>query len=125
MRHFIAMTFGGLSPRYYLRQLLFGAGLSALLLFTVVQGGGQIRIDQVVLLLANAMLYPYSRFVYEEVIGFLMGNNVFFVNALFMLIVKLFTITLCWGFAIFIAPLGLAYLLFYHRRAQRNDGIEG
>lgn len=33
MRHFIAMTFGGLSPRYYLRQLLFGAGLSALLIY--------------------------------------------------------------------------------------------
>lgn len=41
MRHFIAMTFGGLSPRYYLRQLLFGAGLSALLLFTVAQGEGK------------------------------------------------------------------------------------
>lgn len=125
MRHFIAMTFGGLSPRYYLRQLLFGAGISGLLIFTVVQGGGQIRIDQVVLLLANALLYPYSRFVYEELMGFLMGNNVFFVNALFMLVVKLFTMTLCWGFAIFIAPLGLAYLFLYHRRAQRNDGIEG
>lgn len=124
MRHFIAMTFGGLSFRYYLRQLFFSAVILALMLFVAVQGGGQIRIDQVVLLLANALLYPYSRFVYEEVMGFLMGDNVFFVNALFMLIVKFFTIIPCWGFAIFIAPLGLAYLFFYHRRAQRNDSVE-
>ena len=125
MRHFIAITFGGLSLRYYLRQLFFSAVILALMLFVVVQGGNQIRMDQVVLLLANGLLYPYSRFIYEEVVGFLLGDNVFFVNALFMLIVKLFTIILCWGFAIFIAPLGLAYLFFYHRRAQRNDSVEG
>ncbi|OBA00607.1 hypothetical protein [Halomonas sp. G11] len=124
MRHFIGMTFGGLSLRYYLRQMFFSAGLSALIVFVIIQGDAQLRLDQGLLFLTNALLYPYSRFVYEEVMGFLMGDNVFFVNALFMLIVKFFTIILCWGFAIFIAPLGLAYLFFYHRRAQRRDSIE-
>ncbi|NIC06538.1 hypothetical protein [Billgrantia bachuensis] len=125
MRDFIAMTFGGLSLRYFLRQLFFGAGMSALIVFMVVQGDAQLRMDQLVLLMANALLYPYSRFVYEQVIGFLMGDNVFFVNAVMMLVVKMFTMTLCWGFAFFIAPLGLAYLYFYHRRAQRQENLEG
>ncbi|PMR67267.1 hypothetical protein [Halomonas heilongjiangensis] len=125
MRHFIAMTFGGLSPRYYLRQLFFGAGMSALLLFVVMQGEAPLRMDLVVLLLVNALLYPYSRFVYEQAMGFLMGDNMFFVNAMLLLSVKLFTMMLCWGFAIFIAPLGLAYLFFYHRRGQSRDSVEG
>lgn len=125
MRDFIAMTFGGLSLPYFLRQLFFGAGMSALIVFMVVQGDAQLRMDQLVLLMVNALLYPYSRFVYEQVIGFLMGDNVFFVNAVMMLVVKMFTMTLCWGFAIFIAPLGLAYLYFYHRRAQRQENLEG
>lgn len=125
MRDFIAMTFGGLSPRYYLRQLFFGAGMSALIVFVIVQGDAQLRMDQLVLLLVNALLYPYSRFVYEQAAGFLLGDNVFFVNAMMLLVVKAFTMMICWGFAIFIAPLGLAYLFFYHRRGQRRDSAEG
>jgi hypothetical protein len=116
MRHFIAMTFGGLSLRYYLRQLFFGAGITALIVFVIIQGEGQLRMDQLVLLLVNALLYPYSRFVYEQAMGFLMGDNVFFVNAMMLLLAKTLTIALCWAFAIFVAPVGLAYLFFYHRR---------
>ncbi|WP_258801461.1 hypothetical protein [Halomonas sp. DQ26W] len=100
MRHFIAMTFGGLSLRYYLRQLFFGAGISALLLFVVTQGEAALRIDHVLVLLVNALLYPYSRFVYEQAVGFVMGDNVFFVNTVLLLGVKLFTITLRLGLPI-------------------------
>ncbi|MNG09819.1 hypothetical protein D3C84_932550 [compost metagenome] len=50
-----------------------------------------------------------------------MGDNLFFVNALVMLMVKLFTMFLCWAFAIFVAPVGLLYLYFHHRRAARED----
>lgn len=66
-----------------------------------------------------ALLYPYSRFVYESIVGFVMGENVFFINAIFMLIVKYFTMALCWAFSIFIAPIGLAYLYFYHTKNEK------
>ncbi|MGR2738973.1 hypothetical protein ACUY1T_11050 [Billgrantia sp. Q4P2] len=125
MRHFIATTFGGLSLRYFLRQLFFGIGMSALIVFAITQGDGQVRMDQLLLLTVNALLYPYSRFIYEQAVGFLLGDNVFFVNAVMLLVVKIFTMTLCWSFAIFIAPLGLAYLFFYHRQTQGQENIEG
>lgn len=67
----------------------------------------------------STLLYPYSRFVYESIIGFVLGNNVFFLNAVIMMIAKLITMLLCWLLAIFIAPIGLAYLYFYHSKAQR------
>ncbi len=64
----------------------------------------------------STFLYPYSRFIYESIMDFLMGKNVFFVNAILMLGVKLFTMMLCWGFAIFVAPVGLAYLYYHHSK---------
>lgn len=67
------------------------------------------------------LLYPYSRFVYESVVGFVMGNNVFFVNAMAMLFSKLITMIICWVMAIFIAPVGLAYLYFHHSKAAEQQ----
>lgn len=69
--------------------------------------------------IASTLLYPYSRFVYESIIGFVMGENVFFVNAILMLITKFFTMTMCWVFAIFVAPIGFAYLYYHHSKAMR------
>ncbi len=64
----------------------------------------------------STLLYPYSRFVYDSIIGFIMGENVFFVNAIKLLIIKFTTMTLCWVFSIFVAPIGLAYLYFHHSK---------
>jgi len=70
-----------------------------------------------VLLAVNSLLYPYARFVYEGIVGFIMGDNVFVVNAFLMLFTKLITMSICWCMAIFIAPIGLLYLFIRHSRA--------
>jgi hypothetical protein len=41
------------------------------------------------------------------------------VNALLMMFVKLTTMALCWGYAIFIAPVGLAFLYYCHNKNGR------
>lgn len=117
MRDFFRMTFGGLSTQYFLRQLFFGVLIAAAILWMAAQGAKGIQVNAVVYAVICTLLYPYSRFVYEQVIGFIMGNNVFFGNALVMMIAKAFTMVLCWAFSIFVAPVGLLYLYFYHRRA--------
>lgn len=33
-----------------------------------------------------------------------------------MLFIKLFTMAMCWAFAIFIAPVGLAWLYWHHSK---------
>jgi hypothetical protein len=71
------------------------------------------------MLVLNTLLYPYSRFVYESVMDFIIGRNVFFVNAILMLAVKLMTMLLCWSLAIFVAPIGLAYLYYHHSKVVR------
>ncbi len=69
-------------------------------------------------IIINTLLYPYSRFVYESIVGFIMGENIFFVNAIFMIFLKFITMTICWVFALFVAPIGLAYLYYYHSKVE-------
>lgn len=75
-------------------------------------------ISMMLFVVVSTLLYPYSRFVYESIIGFVMGGNVFFVNAIFMLFTKFVTMAMCWGLAIFVAPVGLAYLYYHHSKAE-------
>lgn len=117
MQDIIKKTIGGLSFQYYFRQLFFGAILAALVVFMILNSNSTLDLGQTAFLIISTLLYPYSRFVYESIVHFFMGDNVFFVNAILMLTVKLITIAICWSFAIFIAPLGLAYLYYYHSKS--------
>lgn len=118
MHPVIAKTFGGLSVSYYIRHFIFGLTIPIFVLLMLNQGDRPIPMSMLFMFAVNTLLYPYSRFVYESVVGFIMGENVFFVNALLMLAVKAVTMMLCWVLAIFIAPLGLAYLYFHHSKVS-------
>ena len=116
MHPVIAKTFGGLSAPYYFRQLIFGMAFPIFIYLMLSQSNRPLQMPMLLMALVNTLLYPYSRFVYESVMNFIMGKNVFFVNALLMLAVKLLSMLLCWAFAIFVAPIGLAYLYFHHSK---------
>ncbi len=120
MHPLIAKTFGGLSAPYYFRQFVFGLIFPAFMYFMMSRTPHPVPIAAMLMLTVNTLLYPYARFVYESIVGFILGQNVFFVNAILMLVVKFITMALCWGFAIFIAPLGLVYLYIHHTRAERH-----
>jgi hypothetical protein len=119
MHPVIAKTFGGLSASYYFRQFIFGLVFPVFLYMTASSGSHPLSLPMLLMLVVNTLLYPYSRFVYESVMNFIMGRNVFFVNAILMLAVKVVTMALCWACAIFIAPLGLAYLYYHHSKVAR------
>jgi hypothetical protein len=116
MHPVIAKTFGGLSSQYYFRQFVFGLIFPALYFFVSSKGNHAMQAAMIVFLVVNTLLYPYSRFVYETIVNFIMGRNVFLTNALLMLFVKLVTMAICWSLAIFIAPVGLAYLYWHHSK---------
>jgi hypothetical protein len=120
MQEIIKKTFGGLTPQYYFRQFAFGLIFPIFSIYASSQSPTPhgIQAGAIAFFIINTVLYPYSRFVYESVIEFIMGKNVFFVNALLLLIAKLFTMLLCWAGAIFIAPVGLIYLFFRSRKTS-------
>lgn len=109
-------TFGGLSPRYYFRQLFFGFLIFAFFAFVMSRGAQSAPIWAWCFGIVSTFLYPYSRFVYEGTARFIVGENVFLVNAILMLGIKLFTMMMCWEFAVCVAPIGLLYLFYYHSK---------
>lgn len=123
MNTIISKTLGGLDNKYYFRQFVFGLIFPVLFYFmfsqTKVETGFPITL--VIFAVISTLLYPYSRFVYERIMGFIFGENVFFVNAILMLITKFITMYLCWAFAVIIAPIGLCYLYFYHSKNEANE----
>jgi len=121
MHPIIEKTFGGLSKPYYFRHFAFGLIFVALFIFMSLQSPSGMPLHLAVILAVNAFLYPYSRFVYESIVGFIVGDNLFVFPVVVMLIAKLITMGFCFAFAIFIAPIGLAYL-YYHHTKQANKG---
>jgi len=111
--------FKGLTKEYYFRQLLFGFLMFGAMVFLINQGKGIDRqFGLIVFWLISTFLYPYARFAYESIIEFFMGDNVFFTNTIFFMAVKILTMFLCWGFAIFIAPVGLLFIYLHQRKEQ-------
>ena len=121
---FLSKTLGGLSKAYYTRQFLFG--LIFFIFIVAISYNGYNHTGKISILVTNTilgliclLLYPYSRFVYESIIEYILGDNVFFVNAPLMLVTKLITMAICFVFSIFIAPIGLIYLYFYHSKQEK------
>lgn len=124
---FISKTFGGLNKSYYFRHFFFGLIIFILLeaMFIKVGGGakknildgGFWAISGICLLFL--FLYPYSRFVYESIVNYIVGDNVFIVNTFLLLTIKVITIFLCFIFSWAIAPIGLIYLYFYYSRQEK------
>ena len=70
---------------------------------------------------ASTLLYPYSRFAYEEVVSFLLGRNLFIINSIVYLIAKVMTMIICWALAIFIFPLGLVFIYYYQKQKAKES----
>lgn len=117
----IQKTFGGLSKSYYFRHFTFGLIFVAIFVCISLKSTNGIRTNDAILFVVNAFLYPYSRFVYESVIGFIVGDNLFVLPAVAVLLAKLVTMIFCFMLAIFIAPIGLAYLYYYHTKQAKQD----
>lgn len=111
----IAKTFGGLTREYLTRQLVFGAALG-LLNYWMFSLGKPASVGLLAWIVINTLLYPYARFIWESIVGFITGGNVFFIPAIVLMVAKFITMMLCWRMAILIAPVGLAYLFWHHSR---------
>lgn len=117
----LARTLGALALPYYLRHFAFGLLFP---LFAYVMAGlspQPMHYGMVLMFALNTVLYPYSRFVYEGVMAFILGDNLIVAGLVAMLLVKLLTMTLCWLFAIFVAPVGLLYLYFDSLARERRS----
>ena len=120
MTSFFWKTFGGLSAACYFRHLFFGCLFPGFIYLSTKNNIHPLPWNAYALFALNTLLYPYSRFVYESVVGFILGRNVFFMNGWVFVIAKVVTMTACWALAMAIAPIGLLYLYFHHSLLERE-----
>lgn len=126
-------TFGGLDKAYYFRNLFFAlilAGIFAAIQYTSHEmlvkrnaASSAANIAMYLYIAISALLYPYARFVYESIVNFIIGDNVFFINASILLAWKFMVMMMLFLFAIFIAPIGLLYLWYYHSKNGTFDEL--
>lgn len=120
MKELFGKFFGGLNPAYFFRQLVFGIILGAVFIAGKANSTTGLEFGELLMMVVSTLLYPYSRFVYESIVSFITGGNVFIVNGLVMMFVKVMTMCMCWFMAVFIAPVGLAFLYWRNTRQAAN-----
>lgn len=122
----VAFALRGLKPSYYWRHFVLGAivpviiiGLQIYACFSNSEISTGTAVIGILSYIAGALflliLYPFSRFAYESIVEFVMGNNVIISNALLFLTYKYisYAILLCFSFVI--APIGMIILFFYNK----------
>ncbi len=116
---FIEYTIKGMNSKYYLRHMLLISPLP-LALFILPFSAPTVQVDLVIMNMVVFgvfwLLYPFARFAYEAVFEYILGNNTFFVSALFAILSKIVTMVLCYLFSIVIAPIGLVILYFINNK---------
>lgn len=118
MKELLSKTFGGLTPQYLFRQYVFGAAICALMVWAQMSSSRPDESSRILIygwFVLSTILYPYSRFVYEGIVDFVVGENEFWISGILLLGWKFAMMVACWGLAWVIAPFGLAYLYFSNR----------
>lgn len=105
--------FGALRPAYMIRAYVIGFALFAFMAW--VRSHGPSDASNYLLIgyfLVCSLIFPFAKFVWDEVMALLMGRNFFIMPAIFLIPLKVLVNGLLWTMAIFVAPLGILYLWF-------------
>lgn len=96
---FLQRIFSGVRPIYLIRSYLISLFFFGLMLSTVLNAETKTStpIGTIVFSTSSAVLFPFAKLVWDELRDLAFGNNIIFMNAVFLLILKLFVNVLLWG----------------------------
>lgn len=129
VQNVLRKTFGGLKREYLIRQYFFAIMFAVAITMFLTWAEQEATKDPdagmtwtfYFFLVVDTILYPYSRWVYETVLGFILGRNLFIAPLDTFFLVKLFTMAICFGLAIWIAPIGLMVIYIYHTVQEKKN----
>lgn len=113
----IEMTFGGLSAKYYFRNLFFAIAFGVTALCVALLVNAEYFTYKYIYTVISILLYPYSRFAYEKAISFIVVSNVFWVDTFTLGVTKIVSISLCLVMAIPLSTIGLFLIYLHHRKS--------
>ena len=129
----VRRTVGSLSPQYAIRSYVIAFALFAFFAWMRAQPdpnvpgatGGLEASDYptLVVLFVGSLLFPFTKLVWDELRDLALGENFVLINAVVMLIAKIFINFMLWFVSIFVAPLGLLYLWWRTRGRAPEQGV--
>ena len=75
---------------------------------------------QLVFLTICSAFYPFAMYVYESIVNFFVGENLFILPLKFVIIWKVVRFVIIWLFSIPIGLIGLIYLYYKVNKGQSN-----
>lgn len=87
-------------------------GVSGASAFFVMLKGFSTPLPVWLLYLSFTLFYPFAMFVYESIVDLIIGDNIFLIPVLIMIIWKIIRFFIIWLFSIPIGLIGLIYLYF-------------
>jgi|GEM_PF-3985563 len=119
MKKALFSAFGGLEKKYLVKQYIIGIVICVFYANIVMKYGQGLGILTIITFGINTILYPYSQYLFGLVAGCVFGSTRFDLSSIVLLIAKLLSVILCWTGAVFIAPLGLAYI--HYRKGRKKN----
>lgn len=104
MNNFIKSIFGQLNNTYLIRHYIYGAIMFSLLMMASP------ALPIIIFMVTSLLLYPFAMFVYDSIVGTLMGNNTLITSAFVAVIWGVIKTGIIFTFSIFISPIGIGYL---------------
>lgn len=117
---FLRRIFSGVQPSYLIRSYLIGLIFFALMFGMALSAETKngMPIGLIAFATISTLLFPFAKLVWDELRDLAFGNNVFFMNAIFLFMLKWFVNGFLWACAIFVAPVGILYLWFRTRQPK-------
>ncbi|MDO5648575.1 hypothetical protein [Paracoccus sp. (in: a-proteobacteria)] len=115
--------FGGVRRDYLIRAYVISAALLALIMWGVPQPAletatAPVRWAMTGYYLLCFVLFPFAKLVWDDIKAMLMGDSVWMLGGLlllFAMVMKVIVNLFIWMFAPFIAPFGVAFVLWRNR----------
>lgn len=112
--------FGWFDTAYLIRAYVFSGAILAFTFWLYAfqldyPRSGPQQASLIGLFTACAVLFPFSKLVWDEIKSVLLRGNVLLVNIVVAVPAKLLVNAMLWYLAIFIAPFGIAYVWFRTR----------
>ena len=102
--------FRSLDRSWLIRHYFFSFAFFGLLF--VMLKGFSTPLPVWLLYLSFTLFYPFAMFVYESIVDLIIGDNIFLIPVLIMIIWKIIRFFIIWLFSIPIGLIGLIYLYF-------------
>lgn len=102
----------GVERTYLIRAWLIAACFFALMAVVAFQNKNGVQVAPLIYFAICTLLFPFSKLVWDEIKALVMGQNIIFMNALILMLLKVFINALLWSFAPFIAVIGIGYIWY-------------